>query len=163
MDGVRPLLERYHEHKRENALLNFDDLIHNARKLLSTQEDLRRVLGQRFSHVLVDEFQDSDLIQSEIFWRLCGDPTSDHDDWTQYRLRPGALFLVGDPKQAIYRFRGADVSAYLAAKEAMQTQDPDCCLAICTNFRSYASVLSYVNQCFQPALSADGQPGFTAT
>ena len=52
---------------------------------------------------LVDEFQDTDPLQTEIFWRLCGEPPTDgdDDDWTAFVLRSGALFLVGDPKQAI--------------------------------------------------------------
>src|SRR3546814_14185849 len=73
----------------------------------------RRALGQRFARVLVDEFQDTDPLQTEIFWRLCGEPVDGDDDWTRFQIRPGALFLVGDPKQAIYRFRGADVGAYV--------------------------------------------------
>ena len=54
----------------------------------------------------------------------------------------GALFLVGDPKQAIYRFRGADVGAYVLARDAFRARDPDCLLSISTNFRSCASILT---------------------
>ena len=59
-----------------------------------------------------------------------------------FRIRPGALFLVGDPKQAIYRFRGADVSAYMRARDAFLAQDPESVLPISTNFRSCAPILS---------------------
>ena len=70
--------------------------------------------------MLVDEFQDTDPLQIEILWRLCGEPPKDGStDPLARSLRPGALFLVGDPKQAIYRFRGADVNAYLAARTAI--------------------------------------------
>src|SRR3546814_6810894 len=74
--------------------------------------DLRGAFAGRYTHVLVDEFQDTDPLQVEIFWRLCGEPPDGDptEDWTAFRIRPGVLFLVGDPKQAIYRFRGADVS-----------------------------------------------------
>ncbi|MCP5893848.1 UvrD-helicase domain-containing protein, partial [Klebsiella pneumoniae] len=71
-------------------------------------------------------------------------------------------FLVGDPKQAIYRFRGADVSAYVRARDAYLAQDPDSVLAISTNFRSCAPILTYVNDRFEALLSSEGQPGFTA-
>jgi exodeoxyribonuclease-5 len=69
---------------------------------------------------------------------------------------------VGDPKQAIYRFRGADVGAYVQARDAFRAQDPDSLLSISTNFRSCASILTFVNERFEAVLSADGQPGFTA-
>lgn len=162
MDEARPILQRYREHKRASAQLDFDDLIFAARDLLRDHDAVRRSLGQRFAHVLVDEFQDTDPLQTEIFWRLCGEPVDGEDDWTQFRIRPGALFLVGDPKQAIYRFRGADVGAYVQARDAFRDQNPDSLLSISTNFRSCGSILTFVNERFEAVLSADGQPGFTA-
>ena len=88
---------------------------------------------------------------------------SDDADWTAFQIRPGALFLVGDPKQAIYRFRGADVAAYIQAREAFLAQAPDSVLPISTNFRSCEPILRYVNERFETLLSVEnGQPGFTA-
>ncbi|MBA8853440.1 exodeoxyribonuclease-5 [Ochrobactrum intermedium] len=162
IDEARPMLDRYREHKRASAQLDFDDLIYAARDLLRDHEAVRRALGQRYAKVLVDEFQDTDPLQAEIFWRLCGDPVEDPRDWGSFRIRPGALFLVGDPKQAIYRFRGADVGAYVQARAAFSVQDADGLVSISTNFRSCASILTFVNERFEAILSADGQPGFTA-
>jgi ATP-dependent exoDNAse (exonuclease V) beta subunit len=162
VDEARPILQRYRDHKRASAQLDFDDLIFAARALLRDHDDVRRALGQRFAHVLVDEFQDTDPLQTEIFWRLCGEPAAGETNWTRFRIRPGALFLVGDPKQAIYRFRGADVGAYVEARDTFRDQDPDSLLSISTNFRSCASILTFVNERFETVLSADGQPGFTA-
>ncbi|RWG87090.1 MAG: ATP-dependent endonuclease [Mesorhizobium sp.] len=162
IEEARPILQRYRDHKRASAQLDFDDLIFAARDLLRDHDDVRRALGQRFAHVLVDEFQDTDPLQTEILWRLCGDPVDSDDDWTGFRIRPGALFLVGDPKQAIYQFRGADVGAYVQGRDAFRAQDPDSLLSISTNFRSCASILAFVNERFEALLSADGQPGFTA-
>jgi len=162
IDEARPILQRYRDHKRASAQLDFDDLIFAARDLLRDHDAVRQALGQRFAHVLVDEFQDTDPLQTEIFWRLCGEPVDGDDDWTRFQIRPGAIFLVGDPKQAIYRFRGADVGAYVQARDAFRAQDPDSLLSISTNFRSCASILTFVNERFEAVLSADGQPGFTA-
>ncbi len=162
IDEARPILQRYRDHKRASAQLDFDDLIFAARDLLRDHDAVRQALGQRFAHVLVDEFQDTDPLQTEIFWRLCGEPVDDHNDWTRFQIRPGALFLVGDPKQAIYRFRGADVGAYVQARDAFRGQDADSLLSISTNFRSCASILTFVNERFEAVLSTDGQPGFTA-
>ncbi|WP_306392533.1 UvrD-helicase domain-containing protein [Telluria beijingensis] len=159
--AVRPLTERFARYKREAALLDFDDLIHAARDLLRDHDEVRAALGQRYRHVLVDEFQDTDPLQSEIFWRLCGDagPGVAGDDWRGFTIRPGALFLVGDPKQAIYRFRGADIAAFNAARGAFAARGD--VLSIATNFRSCAPILDFVNRRFEARLAADGQPGFT--
>ncbi|WP_312183434.1 UvrD-helicase domain-containing protein [Massilia timonae] len=163
MDELRPLLARFAAAKRDAAMLDFDDLLYAARDLLREHDEVRRALAQRYRHVLVDEFQDTDPLQSEIFWRLCGDPAPGApDDWRAATIRPGALFLVGDPKQAIYRFRGADIAAYTAARDAFRRADPDSVLDICTNFRSLAPILDYVNACFETPLNGEGQPGFTA-
>ena len=162
---VEPVMARFREHKRAAALLDFDDLIFAARDLLRDHDDVRRALSTRFRHVLVDEFQDTDPLQTEIFWRLCGEPPASGDagDWTAFKLRPGALFLVGDPKQAIYRFRGADIAAYVTAREAFRAQAAEGVLSIATNFRSCAPIMDYVNARFEAPLSeAKGQPGFQA-
>ena len=162
---VAPVMDLFREHKRAAALLDFDDLIFSARDLLRDHDDVRRALSTRFRHVLVDEFQDTDPLQTEIFWRLCGEPPGGGDgiDWTAFALRPGALFLVGDPKQAIYRFRGADIAAYVRAREAFRAGAADAVLSIATNFRSCAPIMEYVNARFETALSeGNGQPGFQA-
>ena len=162
---VEPVMARFREHKRAAALLDFDDLIFAARGLLRDHDEVRQALAMRFSHVLVDEFQDTDPLQTEIFWRLCGEPPADEDgdDWTAFALRPGALFLVGDPKQAIYRFRGADIAAYVTAREAFRVQAADGVLSITTNFRSCPPIMDYVNARFEDPLSEEnGQPGFQA-
>ena len=154
---------RFREHKRSTALLDFDDLIFAARDLLRDHDDVRRALAGRFAHVLVDEFQDTDPLQTEIFWRLCGVPAADGEvgDWRTFALRPGTLFLVGDPKQAIYRFRGADIAAYVRAREAFRAQAAEGVLSIATNFRSCAPIMDYVNDRFEAQLSEEnGQPGF---
>ena len=160
---VQPVMDRFREHKRSTAQLDFDDLIFAARDLLRDFDEVRQALAGRFRHVLVDEFQDTDPSQTEIFWRLCGEPEVDGDivDWTSFKLRPGALFLVGDPKQAIYRFRGADIAAYIRAREAFRSQVPDGVLSISTNFRSSAPIMTYVNERFESLFSEEnGQPGF---
>ncbi len=132
----------YADYKRQAALLDFDDLLHHARDLLVRDAGVRQALAHRYPRVLVDEFQDTDPLQAEILWLLCGDGAQD-EPWTAQRLRPGGLFLVGDPKQAIYRFRGADVDIYLGAKHALLAQYPDGILKITANFRSRAPILDF--------------------
>lgn len=160
-ESFRALLERYQAYKRDAALLDFDDLLLTARALLRdpANEGVRRALSERYRHILVDEFQDTDPIQVEILWRLCGEGDVD-TPWQERVLRPGALFCVGDPKQAIYRFRGADVATYVAARERLRAADPGCILEVTANFRSYRPILDWVNKRFAVPLTAAGQPGF---
>ena len=152
----------YRDFKRDAALLDFDDLLYQARDLLRDHEPVRRALAQRYDHILVDEFQDTDPMQAEIIWRLAGegDPKI---PWQERVIRSGALFLVGDPKQAIYRFRGADVQTYLTARRALSKSDSASILSITANFRSRAPILDFVNRHFASMLETKkGQPGFTA-
>ncbi len=157
-DAIRKL---YREYKRDAALLDFDDLLYQARDLLRDHEPVRKALAGRYKHILVDEFQDTDPLQAEIIWRLAGegDPGG---PWQEREIRPGALFLVGDPKQAIYRFRGADVQTYLTARDALSQRDPASVISITANFRSREPILTYVNGHFECLLDEErGQPGFT--
>ena len=132
-----------------------------ARDLLVGREEVRKALARRYQHVLVDEFQDTDPLQIDILWQLCSEASKHSTKKPLTRaLRPGALFLVGDPKQAIYRFRGADVNAYLAARKSIGNE---ALLEITTNFRSVRPILDFVNERFKGVLSqAVGQPGFSA-
>ena len=162
VDEFEALRDLYLDYKRNAAFLDFDDLLHQARDLLRNNETVRQELADRYSRILVDEFQDTDPVQVEIIWRLAGegDPEA---PWHEHALRPGALFLVGDPKQAIYRFRGADVQTYLVAKRALSNRDPSSVLEISANFRTREPILKYVNEHFEGMLDeAKGQPGFTA-
>jgi exodeoxyribonuclease-5 len=156
------LKERYADRKRQAALLDFDDLLYHARDLLAENEAVRAALALRYPRILVDEFQDTDPLQAEILWRLCGEGAPG-ESWNERRLREGALFVVGDPKQAIYRFRGADIDTYLAAKHALLRENADAVLEVGANFRSSAPILRFVNERFAPLLDeTQGQPGFAS-
>ena len=157
---LQAVLARFAETKRQAALIDFDDLMLKARDLLAANATVRAALGARYTAVLVDEFQDTDRLQSEILWRLCAaapDPTT---SWTDWPLRPGSLFLVGDPKQAIYRFRGADVASYVAVRDRLTAADADARVVIGQNFRSLGRILEWVNERFEAPLKAPKQPGF---
>ena len=155
------LSKLYADYKRQAALLDFDDLLHHARDLLVGSEAVRQSLSRRYPRILVDEFQDTDPLQAEILWWLCGEGDPDAL-WISRTLRPGSLFVVGDPKQAIYRFRGADVDTYLSAKRALVAHYPDAVINITANFRSLKPILDFANDRFQLLLSVEnGQPGFT--
>lgn len=152
------VLDDYAGFKRAAAVLDFDDLLEKARALVRQHDDVRRALGQRYRHIFVDEFQDTDPIQTEILFRIAAEDRAER--WQDSVLRAGALFMVGDPKQAIYRFRGADIGSYAQARAAIARQWPDNIVQVTANFRSRPDILAHVNRCFARPLSGDGQPGY---
>lgn len=154
------LLDDYAARKRAAAALDFDDLLLGARRLVGEHDQVRRTLGRRYRHIFVDEFQDTDPLQAEIIFALASDELPDR--WTEAVPRPGSLFLVGDPKQAIYRFRGAHVAAYAAVRDALIARSPESLIQITANFRSAPEILGHVNSCFEAPLAQAGQPGYVA-
>jgi ATP-dependent exoDNAse (exonuclease V) beta subunit len=101
-------------------------------------------------------------LQAEILWLLTGEGDAGVP-WHERVIRPGALFMVGDPKQAIYRFRGADVETYLMAKQAVVGRDSAALIQVSANFRSQPPILEFVNAHFAGMLDeSKRQPGFTA-
>ena len=101
--------------KAAEGALDFVDLLLRARDLLRDDAEVRRTFRERLSHLFVDEFQDTDPLQAEIVVLLSGSPDADRVspvDWRDVQPRPGSLFIVGDPKQSIYRFRRADIGTY---------------------------------------------------
>ncbi len=121
-------------------------------------DDVRQALGARYRHILVDEFQDTDPIQTELLFRIAAEDCAER--WRESALRAGALFMVGDPKQAIYRFRGADIGSYEQARAAIERRWPSNIVQVTANFRSRPDILGYINRCFALPLSGDGQPGY---
>ena len=117
-------------------------------------------MQQRFRFLLVDEFQDTDPLQAEIVLYLCErEPRA--GDWREVVLEPGKLFLVGDPKQSIYRFRRADIALYDQVKRLVLDQ-PDSAGAvpvITQNFRTTPSIVEWVNGAFDGVFALDAEEG----
>jgi ATP-dependent exoDNAse (exonuclease V) beta subunit len=155
------LLEGYQERKRAAAVLDFDDLILHVRSLVRSHEEVRRAIGRRYKYILIDEFQDTDRVQTEILFSIAA--TEDGSErWQDGRLRPGSLFLVGDPKQAIYRFRGADIEAYELSRQLISAQDGGAIIEVTANFRSQSAIIRHVNSCFESVFAKAAQPRYVA-
>jgi ATP-dependent exoDNAse (exonuclease V) beta subunit len=80
--------------------------------------------------------------------------------WQSAKLRPGSLFLVGDPKQAIYRFRGADIEAYQQSGALIGAQEAGAVLEVTANFRSQSAVIKHINHCFEDVFAKPSQPRY---
>jgi CRISPR-associated exonuclease Cas4 len=152
------LLRDFEAFKRNAAVLDFDDLLLATRALLRGHEAVRQAASHRYTRILVDEFQDTDPVQAEILF-LIASASGAAPAWQERALVPGNLFMVGDPKQAIYRFRGADVATYMEARNAVERQFPGNILRITTSFRSRGEILDHVNRCFRDPLGRQA-PGY---
>lgn len=142
----------YQQKKREQGLLDFTDLLLLTRDLLRSNKEVRRVLQQRYSFILVDEFQDTDPLQVEVVFFLAEDGAR-AEDWTEVELKSGKLFVVGDPCQSIYRFRRADMAIYKHACETISRKGE--VVTLSTNFRARAPMVDWLNETFSRVL-ADG-------
>ena len=132
---------RYAERKRRARALDFDELLARARDLLLRDTKVRAELRGRLRALLVDEYQDVNAVQEEIFQLLAGERGGPPGPW---------LVAVGDLKQSVYRFRGADVAVF---RDVVQRSARVIHLAL--NHRSSPGVLEVVNEvssrCMQPA------------
>ncbi len=145
---LHELLADAHERLQDRGALTFGGLLRGARDLLDARPDVAARLRGEIDQLLVDEFQDTDALQCEILERLAleGDEGE----------RPG-LFLVGDPKQSIYGWRGADLRAYQGFVARARAAEGEV-LPLVVNFRSTAAVLDEVERLIEPVMQE--APGF---
>ena len=120
--------------KQEQSVITPDDLLTNLHSALNGEQGdaLAQKIAQLFPVAMIDEFQDTDPIQYGIFSKIYGQENT-------------TLAMIGDPKQAIYGFRGADIFTYIGAKEAVQTEQQ---FTLGTNFRSSTDIVNSVNSLF---------------
>ncbi|HUP02153.1 MAG TPA: UvrD-helicase domain-containing protein, partial [Gemmatimonadota bacterium] len=152
---ARHAADDYAAERLRTGRLTFQDLLLHAARLLRESPSARGELGKRYRRLLVDEFQDTDPIQAEVVFLLAADDP-DETDWRKTVARPGALFVVGDPKQSIYRFRRADIAIYQQAKRCFEAwRDEDGknggdprgdVLELIANFRSRPSIGAFVDE-----------------
>ena len=144
------------ESRRAAGTLEFHDLLVLARKVLRDPEQgpvVRAALHERYQRLLLDEFQDTDPIQIELAVRIAAEhpASADQPQWAEVDVAPGRLFVVGDPKQSIYRFRRADISVFMAAR-ARFAPPPAGAVELTANFRTVAPVIDWVNATFRALL-----------
>ncbi len=152
-DGAFALDRRFSERKKEKNVVSFADLERYALRLLVTRDaqgdpvssDLAKEIGGQYAEIIIDEYQDTNLLQDMIFAALSKDGSN--------------LFMVGDIKQSIYRFRGACPHLFLEKmKECPEifesaTLDSPSKLFLNQNFRSHPAVLSAINDLFEEIMT----------
>ena len=129
--------------KRPIENVSNDDLLQKTHRLICKCKEARDYFADRIRCIYVDEFQDTDHIQAEFIWSLAATKED------QTKLRNEALFLVGDPKQSIYRFRGAEPEVYFDTKVKMNQLSNARVYSLDYNFRSNEKIIQWVNSSFK--------------
>ena len=162
LQGVRDFVLEYAARRKVEGRAEFHDLLVWARELLRDNLEVRDYFRHRFSHLLIDEAQDTDPIQAEIAMFLAESvPAGSASDerprsWERITPEKGKLFVVGDPKQSIYRFRRADVVQMRRLRERMQEAGGST-VSLVQNFRSQERLVSWVNHVFGQWMSGGGE------
>ena len=160
LDSLREFVLNYARKRRDEGRAEFHDLLVWARELLRDNLEVRDHFRRRFSHLLIDEAQDTDPIQAEIAMFLAESVPSGTQDasrpgaWEQVTPETGKLFVVGDPKQSIYRFRRADVVQMKSLQQRME-QCGGRTVSLVQNFRSQDRIVAWVNRVFGQWMEED--------
>ena len=135
------------DHKREKGALTFRDVLLLSIDILKTNSDIRRTFSKRFKRIMVDEFQDNNGENKMLIYLLASlDSFEGNREPTIEDIDIKKIFMVGDEKQSIYRFRGADVSVF---KNIANDFGEDRVLSLSENFRSERTVINRINKMFQ--------------
>ena len=151
------------ERRRLNSL-NYGDLLNLTANVLRENAQVRRALQKKYRYLFVDEFQDTDPIQAEIVFLLAADEGGASvaqafgphlPDWRTVPVRPGSLFVVGDPKQSIYRFRRADIEIYNIVRGRFSDPHVGRVVPLTKNFRSIPALCTWANTVFEGQFPAE--------
>ena len=137
------IIAMYERVKEEHEVVDYLDLLIKLRDLLRDNEPARIAAQGLYDHIFVDEFQDTDPLQCEVLFYL-SEAGAKARQWSEVKLAPGRLTLVGDEKQSIYRFRRADITTYERAADLMRSQGALVC-SLTTNFRSRPELVAFIN------------------
>lgn len=135
------------EKKKEKKLTN-KDLLVMARDMIRSSDVARAFFKEKYHCFYVDEFQDTDPIQTELLFYLASEQMDIPDTWEDCELKDGTLCMVGDPKQSIYAFTGADIKLYNRVKVKMEKDDNCIVYRLQRNYRSNKKICNWVENTF---------------
>jgi ATP-dependent helicase/nuclease subunit A len=140
---------RYLDRKRTEGVLTFSDVARLALVILTENLDIRQSEKESYKAIMIDEFQDNNDLQKDILFLLAEKPEITGNAVPRaFDLCPDKLFFVGDEKQSIYRFRGADVSVFRTLKNELGSEE----LSLRTNYRSAPLLIGAFNAIFGGAV-----------
>ncbi len=153
-EALAPFVQRFRQVLLTQGCLTHSALLYLSREIVKCDREIREILKSQVQLILIDEFQDTDPLQAELLLYLAEKDDRHATDWEAVQLEPGKLFIVGDPKQSIYRFRGADIVAYERIGQLLVTQG-GLQETLEVNYRSQSQVIHLVNQAFERIIIAE--------
>jgi ATP-dependent exoDNAse (exonuclease V) beta subunit len=147
----------YLEEKRRFGAVNFTDVQEMALEVLKRYPEVRAYYKGRFRYIMIDEFQDNNLLQKRLLYYLAEREDSTAEAPGTGDLSPDKLFFVGDEKQSIYLFRGADVSVFKGLKDELAGAGGRF-LELATNYRSDPGLITFFNRLFEGVMRNEGEP-----
>ncbi len=148
---LKPFIVRFRRRLTAEGYLSNNALLVLARDLVAKELKVRETLKRQIRIIFIDEFQDTDPLQGELLLFLSELPGDSAKSWDKVRLEPGKLFIVGDPKQSIYLFRGADIGAYARITQMVLDQGGERRL-LEESYRSHERIIHAVNAAFAPLI-----------
>ncbi len=147
VEQAKEIRKKYKEHIFKESRFDFLDLLLIVRELFEEHHEVRERYRRRYKCIFVDEFQDTNELQKEIIEAV---------------HKPGVnkIFYVGDEKQSIYRFRGADVSVFINTKKSFNTKNKSV-LVMSDNFRSHPQIIGFINNMFSNIMKGEGNEEFS--
>ena len=145
----------YREAMRKQGVIDFNEILYKTERLLAEDRQVREYFKEKFSFIFVDEFQDTDPLQAKILYYLAEKKGESADSWKDVNLEIGKIYVVGDPKQSIYRFRRADIEMYTSVMGKIAGPKKE---LLSTNYRSSKKIIDWVNGFFTGRIKkpADG-------
>lgn len=140
------IYKAWNQYKKNNKLQSFEDMIRNVREAICEKDSkLKKALQDKYKYAIIDEFQDTNQKQWDIFKRIFMEDNNH------------AICVVGDPKQSIYAFQGADINVYSTAVQEIQKTDPENLpQTLDTNYRSTDKMINFCNAIFDRGKDENG-------
>jgi ATP-dependent helicase/nuclease subunit A len=146
---VEDFVGQYRSAMGNRGVMDFNEILYQTDQLLGKDKAVREYFKEKFSYIFVDEFHDTDPLQARILFYLAEKKETSADTWDRIQLEDGKIYVVGDPKQSIYRFRRADIEIYSEAMEKITTQGDGSQVFLDVNYRSSGKIIQWVNDFFQ--------------
>lgn len=156
-DSITVLKDKIFYEKRRTGVLTFNDVANLSVDILKNNREVRTYMKNKFKYIMIDEFQDNNELQKDLLFLL----SEKYDEFNEGipsldQIEKQKLFFVGDEKQSIYRFRGADVSVFKSLAEDIQTAGGKK-LALETNYRSEPDLIKFFNNIFPAIMENEGE------